>query len=209
MAVVKIIFYFLIFITLQGQAYTPQEGNVTATLGPIFYKTNFAGSVSGASSPQLTGIGLIALGDINNVGSLEIAMFDLKKIYFREENGKYIAEEKEIIHITMGYRYWINPYFSTSLSFYSSYSFGDPRIIHNDFPVGTQIDTSAQDTTEYGFDGAVQGDIWSDEKWALIAELRYSLSVTGKKNENSDHYGAMVAARYLIQEKRADGSLKK
>ena len=197
-----------LFIT-QAQAYTAQEGNVTATLGAFVYKTNFNGSDSGASSAKLAGLGLIALGDINSNGSLEIAIFDLHKVYFREELGKYVAVEKEVIHITMGYRYWINPYFSTSLSFYSSYSLGDLRIVHSDFLPGTEIDTSANDTTEYGFDLAVQGDLWSAEKWAVISEVRYSLSVTSKKNENADHYGIMLGLRYQIQEKLADRKLKK
>lgn len=187
----------------------PQEGNVTATLGSFFYKTNFQDSPTGASSPNRAGLSLIAVGDINTVGSLEIGLFDLHKIYFRDELGKYIAEEKEVMHITMGYRYWINPYFSTSLSFYSSYSLGETKLIHSDFAPGLEIDTSAQDTTEYGFDWAVQGDVWGNEKWAVVGEARYSLSVTSKPAEKSDHYGFMLGLRYAIQEKLADGTLKK
>ncbi len=202
-------FFSIFLVSTSVLAYTPSEGNVTATLGTFGYKTNFAGSPSGAVSRNLAGLGLVALGDINNIGSLEIAMFDLHKVYFREEAGKYIAEEKEVIHITMGYRYWINPYFSSSLSFYSSYSLGEVRIVHSDFTPGTEIDTSARDTTEYGFDLAFQGDIWSNEKWAVVGEARYSLSVTSKKSEQSDHYGIMLGARYQIQEKLPDGSLKK
>ncbi len=203
-------FFSVVFLVCSSAlAYTPSEGNVTATLGTFGYKTNFSGSASGAASRNLAGLGLIALGDLNDIGSLEIAMFDLHKVYFREESGKYIAEEKEVIHITMGYRYWINPYFSSSLSFYSSYSLGEVRLVHSDFAPGTEIDTSARDTTEYGFDFALQGDIWSSEKWAVIGEARYSLSVTSKKSEQSDHYGVMLGVRYQIQEKMPDGSLKK
>lgn len=203
-------YFSVVFLVCSSvSAYTPSEGNVTATLGTFGYKTNFSGSATGAASRNLAGLGLIALGDINNIGSLEIAMFDLHKVYFREEAGKYIAEEKEVIHITMGYRYWINPYFSSSLSFYSSYSLGEVRLVHSDFAPGTEIDTSARDTTEYGFDFAFQGDIWSSEKWAVIGEARYSLSVTSKKSEQSDHYGVMLGVRYQIQEKLPDGSIKK
>ena len=78
---------------------------------------------------------------------------------------------------------------------------GDPKIIHSTFAAGAEIDTSARDTTEYGFDWAVQGDIWSNDKMAVIAETRYSLSVTSKEKEKSDHYGLMLGIRYLIQEK--------
>ncbi len=207
----RAVFLFITFLLTSNLAlgYTPREGNVTATLGTFAFKTNFSGSQTGAASRTLAGLGLIALGDINHIGSLEIAMFDLHKVYFREENGKYLAEEKEVIHITMGYRYWINPYFSSSLAFYSSYSLGEIRLVHSDFAPGTEIDTSARDTTEYGFDLAVQGDIWGNDRWAVVSEVRYSLSVTSKKNENSDHYGAFIGLRYQVQEKLADGTIKK
>lgn len=198
----QIVFSVLIFlISSLSLAYTPAEGNVTATFGPYLYENNFKPTSSGATSPKLAGVGLIVLGDMNDHGSLEIAMFKLNKLYFRDEGLKAIVEEKEIIHITMGYRWWHSPYVSTSLSFFSSYSMGDPKIIHSDFAPGTEIDTSARDTTEYGFDGALHADLWDNDIWAVIAEVRYSLSVTSKKNEKSDHYGMMLGLRYLIQDK--------
>lgn len=195
--------FFGIFLTLSGPclAYTPSAGNVSAILGPFVYKTNFRGSESGVTSPQLGGFGLMAVGDVDDKGSLEIAMFDMHKLYIRQQSGLFISEEKEVIHITMGYRWWLNSYFSTSLTFYSSYSLGDPKIIHSDFPIGAEIDTSARDTTEYGFDFALQSELWSQGKYAVVADARYSLSVTNKKNENSDHYGIFLGVRYEVQEK--------
>lgn len=203
------IFLVISMLVFQVSAYVPNEGNVTATLGTFFYKNNFADTVYGAHSQNLTGLGLIALGDLNTTGSLEIAIFDLYKQYYREQAGYELVEEKEVVHITMGYRYWINPYFSSSLSFYSSYSMGDVKVVHSTFAPGTEIDTSARDTTEYGFDFAIQGDLYSRELWAITAEARYSLSVTSKENENSDHYGLMLGFRHLMQEKTVDGSVKK
>ncbi len=194
---------FFVFLTLSSRvfAYTPESGNVTATLGPFAYKTDFRGSDTGVTSPYLGGLGLLVTGDVNSKGSLEIAMFDLHKIYIRQQAGQFISEAKEIVHITMGYRWWLNPYLSTSLTFFSSYSLGDPVIVHSDFPVGGEIDTSARNTTLYGFDFAVQSELWSQDKFAVIADARYSLSITKKPNENSDHYGIFLGLRYLIQEK--------
>jgi hypothetical protein len=203
------LFLVILLLVFQVSAYVPNEGNVTATLGTFFYKNNFADTVYGAHSQNLSGLGLIVLGDLNTIGSLEIAIFDLYKQYYREQAGYELVEEKEVVHITMGYRYWINPYFSSSLSFYSSYSMGDAKIVHSTFVPGTEIDTSARDTAEYGFDFAIQGDLYSRELWAITAEARYSFSVTSKENEKSDHYGLMLGFRHLMQEKRVDGDVKK
>ncbi len=197
---------FLFFLTILiinnlAAAYEPSSGNVSAILGPYVYKTNFTSTASGVTSPTLGGYGLMAVGDVSDHGSLEIAMFDMHKLFLRDQSGLYIVEEKEVVHITMGYRWWLNPYFSTSLTFYSSYALGNPKIIHSDFATGTEIDTSARDTTEYGFDFAVQSELWSHEKYAVVADARYSLSVTNKANEKSDHYGLFLGLRYLIQEK--------
>ena len=97
-------------------AYTPKEGNVTANLGPFIYKTNFKGSNLGATSPRLGGIGLLVNGDVNENGALEIGMFHMNKIFFREENGLFVAEETDLVHITMGYRRFLTSYLSTSLA---------------------------------------------------------------------------------------------
>ncbi len=183
-------------------AYSPKEGNVTATLGPYFYRTNFAGSASGAKSSMFGDLGFIANGDINEKGSLEVAIFHMQKLFIREQSGSYLGEETELIHITMGYRRWLNSYFSASMAFFSSYAIGDPRVVHNDFPAGSEIDTSAHDITEYGFDFSLQAEVWRNEIYSVIVDTRYSKSVTPKANESADHYGAFIGLKYLVQEKR-------
>lgn len=183
----------------QSFAYTPKSGNVSATLGPFYQRTNFAGSESGARANTMGGVGLIAIGDIDTKGSLEIAMFQTNKLFFVDENGTVLSEKLPIIQINMGYRYWINNYLSTSLAFYSAYPMGDPEVIHNDFPVGVIKDTSAHDTTEYGFDLSLTADLFTSGKASVILDTRYSLSVTPKENEKSDHYGVLIGLRYLVQ----------
>lgn len=186
----------------QSFAYTPKEGNVTATLAPYFYQTRFQGSDSGAQSPYLGGFGLIVLGDANDKGSLEIALLHTNKIYFREQGEKYIAEQVKLMQITMGYRWWLSHLWSASLTFTSSYPMGDSSIVHSDFAVGQEPTTSADDLTEYGLDISVQYDIWQNEKWAVISDFRYSLSVTNKPREYGDQQGILIGVRYLVQEGR-------
>lgn len=185
-------------------AYTPEEGNITANIGPYFYKTNFQELKTEAKSPYITGIGLIVNGDISDKGALEIGMFHMNKRYLRSEGKKYISEQTQIIHITMGYKWWLSRYLSTSLALFSAYPMGNVKVLYSDFGTGTAVPTSARDTTEYGFDLAVQSQIWKGNEFDAVAELRYSLSLTSRSHEQADHYGGFVGLRYLIQEKNPD-----
>jgi hypothetical protein len=195
-------------ITFKTMAYTPSEGNVSAYIGPFAFRTNFEGSNTGAKGPAVqTGVGLVALGDINRKGSLEIGLILMEKIYFREDQGQYMAEQTRVTHIAMGYRRWFHQYFSGSLTFYSAYSMGDVRVIHSDFAPGTEIPTSARDVTEYGFDFALQTELWSTENYTVVADARYSKSVTSKAGEDGDHYGLLIGVQYQLQEKKPDDNL--
>ncbi len=201
---------FLLFFygfTDLATAYTPKEGNVTANLGPFVYKTNFRGSDSGVQSPILTGTALLVNGDINERGALEIGMFYMDKYFFREKDGKYLAENTNLIHITMGYRRFLTSYLSTSFSLFSSYSIGNPHIYRNEFTIEQDVDTSARDITEYGFDLAIQYELWEMERFSVVSDIRYAYSVTNKLNERGDHYGAFISLLYLVQDK--EGTYKK
>ena len=187
--------------SISSLAYAPQEGNITYYFGPYLYKTNFAGSNSGANSPNLLSLGLVVNGDVNEKGSLEIGIFQLNKIYFREDSGLFIGEQTALTHITMGYRRWLGEYFSTSLTFFSDYSMGSTKIVHSDFAVGSEINTSAKDTTEYGFDFAIQTELFRRPNYTVVLDTRYSWSVTNQKNEKADNYGVLLGVRYSIYDK--------
>lgn len=197
-----VFFIFFYGFTEPALAYTPKEGNVTINLGPFIYRTNFRGSDSGIQSPIKTGTALLINGDINEKGALEIGMFYMNKYFFREKDSKYLAENTDLIHITMGYRRFLTSYLSTSLSLFSSYSIGDPTIFQSEFRPEDDVDTSARDITEYGFDLAIQCELWEQERFAVVSDIRYSYSVTDKLNERSDHYGAFVSLRYFAQDKQ-------
>lgn len=195
---------FLILMSLTGKtfAYTAKEGNVWATLGPFFHQTHFESSNTGATSPTLGGIALIANGDISDVGSLEIGLFQMNKIFERDENRMYLTEETSMMYVTMGYRRWLNSDFSVAAAFYSSYTMGEPVILHSDFPSGQEPTTSAHDTTDYGLDFSIQGELLETERFAIIADARYSYCLTPKVSEKADHYGILIGLRYFVQEKQ-------
>jgi len=202
----RLLFVILIGAGAPAAAYEAEEGKVSAILGPYTTRTDFRESASGARAPWVQGEGLIVQGDANSRGALEIGMFHMNKFFFREKSGKYLAEETELVQFTMGYRWWLSPVFSAGLSFYSTYSIGDKVVAHNDFATSETPDTSASDITEYGFDLSMQAELWASGRYALVLDTRYSPSVTSKPGEESNHYGAMIGLKYLIQEKNPDRS---
>lgn len=198
----SIIFFIILLFCLQSFSYVPEEGRVSATFGPYWNRTNFEGSSTVDKPGYLTGMELVAVGDISDHGSLEIAMIYTPQIFFNDVDGKFLAEKIQTIHITMGYRWWHTPYISTSLALYSAYPMGVLEIVHNDNGVSQTLDTSARDKTEYGFDWAIQGEIWNQGLYAVVLEGRYSYSLTHKKDEHADQFGAMLGIRYIIQEEK-------
>jgi hypothetical protein len=200
----KSLFLLFFIFSIQLYAYVPSEGNVTASYGAFLYKTNFSGSENLPNSPILGDFGLKTNGDLNENGSLEIALFHLNKIYYRNLNNRNLTEQTSLIHITMGYRRWLSEKFSVGLGFYAGYSLGDYTTIHNDSNVNLEIDTSARDTVEYGYDFSAQQELWSKEKEAVTLDLRYSYSISNKENEKGDHYGLFLAYRVFIQEKESN-----
>lgn len=208
MNLILIVSAILLSVTCKTHAYTASEGNISTYFGPFLHKTNFSGSDSGAKASEKFGAGLVLLGDLNDRASLEIGFFLFDKTYFRNEQSNFVAEETKLAHISMGYRRWFNSIFSGSLTFFSAYSMGDPVYAHNDFAAGSIIDTSARDTTEYGFDLALQAEVFKQPAWSVVMDARYSLSVTPKSNESADHFGLLVGLLYRLQDKNPNDNLK-
>ena len=76
---------------------------------------------------------------------------------------------------------------SAGAAFFSGYSIGDKKLVHSDLPIGQRINTTAGEKVEYGFEGSVQYEFFSWSKSALLADARYSRSVTQKDHEDADH----------------------
>lgn len=200
-SIFRFIFLFCIFqlLTFSTQAYQPRSGNIIGTIGPYWSKTDYPSGFGRDYSPLYGGFSIVANGDVSHWGSLEVAMIYAPRLYYRRENNLTQLEKIERAHITMGYRWWLSHYVSTSLALFSSYAIGDPTVVYSQYASGSEIDTSAHDTTEYGLDIAVQSQVWAVEKYAAVIEARYSYSLTQKENEHSHHYGFAIGVRYLFQ----------
>jgi hypothetical protein len=182
-------------------AYTPQEGNITATLGPFFYKADFRSKGTDINAPVKGDLGILTNGDFNQEGALEVGIFRIRKNYYREESFRYFAEESALVHVTMGYRRYFSPLWSGSIAFFSSYTMGYRSTFYSDFPTGQEPTTSASDITEYGFDFALQREVWTQDTFSVVIDGRYSYSLTPKLNEQSNHFGLMIGLRFPVQEK--------
>ncbi len=192
----------LFILESKSFAYTAKEGNVSATIGPFYSRTNYEGSGTHPPSPILGGMGLIANGDTSDHGALEIAIFYMSKVYFREQTGDYLSERTQLLHITMGYRRYITERFSASLAFFSAYPMGDRKIVESSIAPGHELNTSVADNVKYGFDLSLQEELWQSGRYSVILDARYSLSTTSKTNEQGDHFGALIGVKYFIQEKQ-------
>ena len=196
---------FLLFVMNNpALAHVPEEGKVTAVVAPFFYKTFFEGTSTDVSSPLTAGTALIAEGDIDKHGGLEIGVFFIQKLYLRKTDTEELAEKIKQVYITMGYRHWFNQKWSVAAAFFSTYVMGQRKIIHSTFLPPRNINTSASDTTEYGFDFSLQYEIWRHGDFSALIDTRYSYSITDKSNEFGDHYGFLIGLRYQVQEKFED-----
>ncbi|MGE0763351.1 MAG: hypothetical protein AB7N80_08735 [Bdellovibrionales bacterium] len=190
----------LLLLAQQSSAHQAKQGVIHIATGPYFYRTNFSSIRGYGESPVLDGFGLLGQGDINQHGSLEVAIFYMRNLYKREFNDLYLLEEVKRIHISTGYRYWLTTDLSLAAGLFSAYSIGDTKVVHSQFNPPRSIDTSAQDVTEYGFDFSFQWEFWRKSKFAFLLDGRYALSVTAKDHEDGDQYGLMLAVKYLVQE---------
>lgn len=182
-------------------AYTGKEGNLAIILGPTIYKTNFGGANPDYNNNYGSNLALIAVGDLSDNGGVELGIFLLEKTFLRGDNGYFLAQEAEMLHITMGWRAYFSKMFSSSITFFSAYPMGTPSTVYSNIPSSVFVNTSASDKVEYGFDFAAQAEVANWGKVAVITDLRYSLSLTPKEEEHADHYGAMIGIRYLPLEK--------
>ncbi|MFN9068178.1 MAG: hypothetical protein ACK5V3_13180, partial [Bdellovibrionales bacterium] len=83
--------------------------------------------------------------------------------------------------------------------FTSSYTMEKLRKVYSNYLPSDDRPTSASDITEYGFDLALQYEIWSRLEEAVVLDGRYHISVTNKVKEYGNHYGFYLAYRRLIK----------
>jgi hypothetical protein len=199
----------LIAITLSNISYAhqPAEGKVFGTFGPFVNHTQSIYTPE-ANTPFNPGFGILAEGDLSDHGGIEIGLFVSQKDYKREfgSNG-LVMTRVERIDIPMGYRYWLIPELSAALEFDSAFSVGDPSFLYSNV-TGDQS-TTANTVAEYGIEFSIQYEFWTNQVFSLLADGRYTLSVSANPGEDANVYGLMLALKYLIQEKSPEKAPEK
>jgi hypothetical protein len=180
----------------QAFAHEPADGSIWATLGPYALRAHPRNH--SFEAPVLGGFGLIAEGDLNRNGGIEISAFYLNQLFSLQQNDRVIEEIGHRVYVVSGYRLWATRQISGELGFFSSYSIGSGRVRHNDFG-SAPPETSAHVITAYGFDFSLQWEPWHKDRYAAIIDTRYSYSITSRPGEDSNFYGILVGLKYYVQ----------
>lgn len=187
----------LVVFTNPVFAHQPEDGLVHASFGPYVFQTQALHN--SFYSPPSMGWALIAEGDLNKYGGLELTAIYMDPIFVVGRDQGKVIEKVKRMYIAMGYRHWFNPEISVSPSFFSSYVMGDAKVVKSDFARENTPDTSARDPVDYGFALSVQYEFLRSHRFAALLDARYSYSVTPKSREDSNVYGGIIAFKYFIQ----------
>jgi hypothetical protein len=198
----RVVFVCLFILTAKTFAYTPEEGNVSAMTGPIFSRTIFDGPGDRPRSPIMGGVALYAMGDVNDHGTLEIGMVYMNKVFYSDQNNDFLAQQTQLMHISMGYRHWFSHYFSIGSNLYTEYPMGDPETVDRKVGANEPIETSATASAIYGVEFSAQQELWAQDRVAIVLDARYGVNLTNKPGEHADHYMVLFGVRYFIQEKQ-------
>lgn len=147
------------------------------------------------------GVGLIAEGDTGKLGGIEIGLLYVQQLFSIAQNQQVVVERGKRMYITMGYRAWFTPRVSGALSFFSNYTMSEATTIHDDFYPGPAPATSAQTMTKYGLDFSLQFEPYRKDRFSVVIDTRYSLSVTSKPGEDENFYAFLVGIKYYVQGK--------
>lgn len=197
-----LIFLILSLTSLRAHAHEPAEGKIWATVQSSTYRTIPRHKLVDDQSPYLVGGGIVAEGDFDTNGGVEIAMLYLDKVYLRQRGQEYTSEQIKRMYITTGYRHWFNRGISTALSFYSAYSMGDVKTRHAEAPSDEDLTTTASAITEYGMDLSLQWEFWGNDEMAAVLDGRYSYAITHKSREDADVYALALGFKYLVPKRR-------
>ena len=176
----------------------PEDGDIYASAGIFNYATHDLHH--SFATPILQGPAVKAEADLNKHGGVEISLFFyLDNGFSIKQNNLVVIEKIKRMYVSSGYRHWFTDRFSMALAFSSSYAMGDYVVVRDDFNGAPHENTSARDTTEYGIDVSVQYEPWRHDRFSVVIDGRYNWSVTEKQDEDSNHYGILLALKYYLQ----------
>ena len=186
-----------------ANGHAPVAGDVYIYGGPLVSRTITWSRESRRDSPFLGGGILVAEGDFDQDGGLEIGLLAVDKYYIRSRDDSALTQKIYRLDITTGYKRWLASFVGVGIGVYSAYSMGDPRTVGSEAGSNTtEYDTSATRTEEYGLDASLDAEIeFSDRVFGLVG-ARYQISETRKRHESADLFCATIAVKYFLPKPR-------
>jgi len=170
-------------------AYQPKKGRVSASAGPYIYHGDFRSRPESFYDKPDFGFALVAEAVISKKYALEVGLFSFDKVFLREEGSAYLVEEMKRLYITTGARRWFSRYYSIGLTFFSSFSMGDSRVVDRSGPGNPDLTTLATRNTAsvYGFDISNRLEFKVSKKEEIFFDLRYSYDISGGTADQANH----------------------
>lgn len=145
------------------------------------------------------GGGVLIEANLNGQIGIEFGALFLSRRYDVDRAGLKITEEVSRIHIPIVARFWATDFLSMALGPFIAFKTGTKKtsLQSGDTRLGS-INTSADDSFEYGMDAAFTIDLAVANKTGVFIEGRYSDTLDEKPNEDSDQISALAGIKLDI-----------
>lgn len=198
MYIVNVFLLFTLIFSHTAWSHQPNPGRGMMSVGPLASRS--VDSPTPISSPTFWGLGIIGEMDLSTNGGLEVAlMYNENQYAVLSNNTEYLVERAHRLSIPLGYRHWFTKNFSLAISFYSAYRIGAWSQLYKSSALPSNINTSARDITEFGFDFSLQADLWQSKDYIVFLDSRFLSPSTDKFGENSRTYVFILGAKYQMQ----------
>ena len=198
MYIVNVFLLSTLLFSLKAWPHQPNPGRGMMSIGPLISRS--VDSPTPIASPTFWGLGLIGEMDLSSNGGLEVAlMYNENQYAVISGTSEYLVERAHRLSIPLGYRHWFSKSFSLAISFYSAYRIGAWSQLYRSPALSANINTSARDVTEFGFDFSLQADIWHSKDYTVFLDSRFLSPSTDKFGENSRAYVFILGAKYQVQ----------
>lgn len=121
------------------------------------------------------GGGVLIEANINDKFGIETGALLINRQYDAQKGEARLMQETKRLHIPIMARFWVTDWFSVASGPFVAFRTGDTKttLSIGDTEIGS-LDTSADESVEYGIDTAATFNISIDDKSGIFLEGRYS-----------------------------------
>jgi hypothetical protein len=109
-----------------------------------------------------------------------------------------LHELSQVLHFSMGYRYWWSPWVSSSLGLFTAYPFGVRKVYINEFGQA-HPSSSLSENSVYGLDVALQFCFLKNNGSGPWFEIRHSMPFSPKAGEMFSHTSLFLGWNLVLQ----------